>query len=289
MNYLLLIFPAVMWGTLGAFVRVIPLSSTQIALFRTILASATLIIIYIIRKNKINKIELQRNLPKFFLAGTAMAFNWIALFEAYKLTSVSVATVVYYLAPAFVIAASPFCFKEKLTVNKIIGLLAALVGMACVSLSAGIGEVSILGIVLALGGAILYAVVTLTNKSIHSLSGYESAMFELTIAAIVLISYSIVLTNDTWETPSGIGLGSLVMIGVFHTGICYAMYFTAVQRVKAQTSAIFSFADPFAALFVSVFILQEELMLIQFFGAVLIIGGAMVAELWSPKVIKLEN
>ena len=79
------------------------------------------------------------------------------------------------------------------------------------------------------------------------------------------------------------------MIGVFHTGICYAMYFTAVQRVKAQTSAICSFADPFAALFVSVFILHEELMLIQFFGAVLIIGGAMVAELWNPRVIKLEN
>ena len=289
MNYLLLIFPAVMWGTLGAFVRVIPMSSTKIALIRTILASVTLIIIYIIRKNKINKIELRRNLPKLFLAGTAMAFNWIALFEAYKLTSVSVATVVYYLAPAFVIAASPFFFKEKLTVNKIIGVLAALGGMACVSLSAGIGDVSILGIILALGGAILYTVVTLTNKSIHTLTGYESAMFELAIAAIVLIPYSEVFTNDTWEVPNEIGLVSLVMVGVFHTGICYAMYFTAVQRVKVQTSAICSFADPFAALFVSVFILQEELMAIQFLGAVLIIGGTMVAELWNPRVINMWN
>lgn len=279
MNYFLLLFPTIMWGTIGVFVSVIDLTSTQIALMRTVFGSATLIILYIVGKKKLDKEKLRQNLPKLIIAGTCMAFNWIALFEAFKLVSVSVATVIYYLAPAMVMAASPFIFKEKLTANKVIGLCAALLGMGCVSLSAGIGEVSVLGLGIAFLGAVLYAIITMINKSIKTLSGYENAMVELTVAVIVLIPYNLFISRDPWVIPDTISIASLVTIGVLHTGICYAMYYTAVQRVEAQTAAICSFSDPFTALFVSVIFLNESLTPIQIVGAILILGGAMIAEL----------
>ncbi len=279
MNYFLLLFPTVMWGTIGVFVSVIDFTSTQIALMRTVFGSATLIILYIIGKKKLDKEKLRQNLPKLIVAGTCMAFNWIALFEAFKLISVSVATVIYYLAPAMVMAASPFIFKEKLTANKVIGLCAALLGMGCVSLSAGIGEVSVLGLGIAFLGAVLYAIITMINKSIKTLSGYENAMVELTVAVIVLIPYNLFISREPWVMPDTISIASLVTIGVLHTGICYAMYYTAVQRVEAQTAAICSFSDPFTALFVSVVFLNESLTPIQIVGAILILGGAMIAEL----------
>ncbi len=279
MNYFLLLFPTVMWGTIGVFVSVIDFTSTQIALMRTVFGSATLIILYIIGKKKLDKEKLRQNLPKLIVAGTCMAFNWIALFEAFKLISVSVATVIYYLAPAMVMAASPFIFKEKLTANKVIGLCAALLGMGCVSLSAGIGEVSVLGLGIAFLGAVLYAIITMINKSIKTLSGYENAMVELTVAVIVLIPYNLFISREPWVMPDTISIASLVTIGVLHTGICYAMYYTAVQRVEAQTAAICSFSDPFTALFVSVIFLNESLTPIQIVGAILILGGAMIAEL----------
>ncbi len=280
MTYFMLIFPAVMWGTLGAFVRQISLTSTQIALVRTILAAITLTALYFLGNRRIDPTHLRRNLPRLAVAGCAMAFNWIALFEAYQLTSVSVATVVYYLAPAIVIAASPLLYKEKLTPHKIAGLCGALLGMGCVSLSAGVGEISFQGILMAFGGACLYATVVLCNKGVTGMGGFRTSLVEFYFAILVLVPYALFFTQESWMMPDVKGVLCLLVIGVFHTGICYGMYFTAVQRVKAQTTAICSFADPFSALFVSVFLLGESMTAIQVFGAVLIIGGAMVAELW---------
>ncbi len=280
MHYFMLIIPAIMWGTLGAFVRQISMTSTQIALIRTLLAGATLLAIYFLGKQRLTRERFLKNGWKLALAGCAMAFNWIALFEAYKLTSVSVATVVYYMAPAIVIAASPYLFHEKLTRSKLIGAAAALLGMVFISFTDGAGIVSADGVAMAFGGAILYATVILCNKSIQDMSGFETTLVEFAFAILVLLPYSLCLTGETWQMPDATGVFCLLVIGIFHTGLCYWMYFSAVQRVSAQTTAICSFADPFSALFVSFFVLGESMSAIQIWGAVLIIGGAMVAELW---------
>ncbi len=285
MNYFLLIFPAITWGTLGVFVRQIAMTSTQIALIRTLLAFATLLLIYFMKRTPLDMASVKHNLWKLVTAGFAMAFNWIALFEAYKLTSVSVATVVYYTAPAIVIAASPYLFHERLTRPKLVGAAFALLGMIFISFTDGAGIVSADGIAMAFGGALLYATVVLCNKSIVGLSGFETTLVEFAFAIFVLLPYSLCFTGEMWAMPSGTGILCLAVIGIFHTGICYGMYFTAVQRVPAQTTAICSFADPFSALFVSFFLLGESMSALQMAGAALILGGAMIAELWHCSLL----
>ncbi len=272
-----------MWGSLGIFVNYIEVSSVQIALARTVLASITLLVIFIGRKQKLDIKAIKNNKLKLILAGFCMGFNWVALFEAYKQTSVSVATVVYYLAPAIVIAFSPIFFKEKLKFNKIIGLILAIVGMVFVSFSAGVGQVSITGVRLAFIGAVIYAVILISNKSIKGISGFEVAMIELMIAAVVLFVYSVFVSKETFAVPDSLSIVNLIIIGVFHTGICYGLYFTAVQRLRAQTSAICSFADPLSALLISAIFLGEFMSILQIIGAILIIGGAMFAEIYKAK------
>ena len=44
------------------------------------------------------------------LGGTALGLNWVALFEAYKLLNVSLATLIYYVGPILVILLSPILF-----------------------------------------------------------------------------------------------------------------------------------------------------------------------------------
>lgn len=283
MNYLLLIFPATIWGTLGVFVNNINLPTSQLCLFRTILASLTLFIIFKLSGKKLNKEAIKANKFKLLLGGICMASNWVFFFTAYKLCSVSIATVIYYLAPAFVIALSPIVFKEKLTFPKLIGLSFAILGMCFISFTSSDVSISVLGLLSGTISAFLYACVVMFNKSIKGISGFEITMIDLTISIVVLLIYCVFITGDSFYIPDTKSIINILIVGSFHTGICYAMYFTAVQRLKAQTSAILSYCDPVSTLFFSAMFLNESMTVLQMLGAVLIIGGAIFAEVYKGK------
>lgn len=68
-----------------------------------------------------------------------MGFNWILLFEAYKYTTVSVATLSYYFAPVIVTLACPVLFKEKMTGKQWLCFFMSTLGIVLIT---GIGDLS---------------------------------------------------------------------------------------------------------------------------------------------------
>ena len=100
------------FGTLGLFVRHISLDSGELALYRAILAVGLIGIWLIITKNKISILQIKRELPLLFVSGAAMGINWILLFQSYKYTTVSMATLSYYFAPVLVTLICPLFFHE---------------------------------------------------------------------------------------------------------------------------------------------------------------------------------
>ena len=108
-----LIVAMTIFGTIGIFVKHIPLPSSIIALARGIIGTGFLLIFTKIKKIKISFSEIKNNFPILSLSGMLIGIHWIFLFEAYHHTTVAVATLCYYLAPVFIIIASPFVLKEK--------------------------------------------------------------------------------------------------------------------------------------------------------------------------------
>ena len=98
----MLIISMAIFGTIGLFVRNIPLASGEIALYRAVLAAVLIGMYLLISKQKFDFSKMKKELPLLLFSGVAMAFNWILLFEAYKYTTVSVATLSYYFAPVIV-------------------------------------------------------------------------------------------------------------------------------------------------------------------------------------------
>ena len=97
------IFAMMIFGTLGIFIRYIPLPSTVIAEARGVTATLFLLLVIHLRHTSISKEAVRKNLKGLFLSGAAIGINWILLFEAYRYTTVSTATLSYYMAPVFVI------------------------------------------------------------------------------------------------------------------------------------------------------------------------------------------
>ena len=271
-----------LFGTIGIFVRYIPLPSSIIAFGRGLVGMVFLLLVTMIRKSRISGQAIRKNLLWLILSGAFLGMNWILLFEAYRYTTVATATLCYYLAPIIVILAAPVLLKEKLTVRKIICTIVALIGMVCVSgvLQSGIptlGEAK--GILFGLGAAVLYATIILLNKKIHDISAYDKTIMQLGVSALVLVPYCL-LTEDIGALsvePKVLLL--LLFVGIVHTGVTYFLYFGAIEHIHAQSVAIISYLDPVIAVLLSIFVLGEGMNVIGIIGAVLVLGAALMSEL----------
>ena len=272
------------FGTIGIFVRHIPLPSSMIALARGFVGAFFVLLFVYLKKSKLDKAAIKKNFVMLALSGAFIGINWILLFESYNYTTVATATICYYMEPIFVILASPFLLKEKLTAKKAICAAVALLGMVFVSgvLHTGIPALSeAKGILYGLGAACFYATVVLMNKKITEINAYDKTIMQLGMGAIVLSPY-VMLTQDFGTaalsmTPSLWAL--LLFVGLVHTGVAYALYFDSMKALKAQTLAIFSYIDPNVAIILSALLLKESMGLYGVIGAVLVLGSTFISEM----------
>lgn len=280
-----LIFSVSVFGTIGIFVRWIGLPSSVIALVRGAVGAAFLLLLARFRHAPIDRAALRSRWQLLLLSAAIMSFNWITLFEAYRYTTVATATLCYYMAPIFVTLISPILLKERLTARKLLCVFLALAGMVFVSgvPQSGLpGPSEAKGILLALCSAALYAGVILINKYLAGVPAYDRTLLQLAGAAAVMIPY-ILLTEDLSAmsvTPLGAVL--LLIVAVFHTGWCYALYFGSMTVLSAQTVALFSYIDPIVAILLSALLLREPLGWSGILGAALVLGSTLVSELPVP-------
>lgn len=269
------------FGTVGIFVKYIPLDSGIIAIFRAVVGLIFLLGIMLVTRQRFDAQAVRKNLLILCLSGAAMGFNWVLLFESYGHTTVATATVCYYLAPLFLILVSPLV-GERLTAKKLICIGVALVGLVFVSgmMDSGIPTLAELkGIFLALGAAVLYATVMLLNKKLSPIPAYDKTILQLAAAAVVLIPYIFLGKGFDVRDMTALGWILLSVVGILHTGGAYALYFGSMGNLKAQTIAIFSYLDPVIAVVLSAVFLREPMSLWGIAGTVLILGSALVSEL----------
>lgn len=271
----------VLFGTLAPFVRNIPLSSGALALARAVMAAVLIGGFLLITRQKLHLGNLKRNLPLLLLSGAAMGINWILLFEAYRYTTVSVATLSYYFAPVIVTAVSPLLFRERMTGKQLFCFLMATLGLVLIT---GIGDVSSgtdhgKGILFGLGAAVFYAAVMLLNKGIREVDGICRTFLQFLAATAVLLPYVFSTTGIALASLDPLGWGCLLTVGLVHTGITYCMYFSSLKELPGQKAAVLSYVDPLVAVAVSVLFLGEPMTLRQAVGGALILGFALLNEL----------
>ena len=281
-SLVMILLSMIIWGSVGLFRRFIPLPSAVLACCRGIIGTLFLIVFVKVQGRRLIYPLGKRQIFLLILSGAVMGVNWILLFEAYRYTTVSVATLCYYMAPTIVILLSPLLFQEKITLRKGICALLAVIGMVFVSgvIESGIPESSgIKGILFGLGAAVLYACVVIINKKTPGIDPYEKTTIQLAASAAALIPYLIFTGESIPADLPGSAVVMTLIVGLVHTGIAYVMYFGSVDRLPAQTVAILSYIDPITALILSALVLHEQMSVFGIVGSVLIIGAALVSEM----------
>ena len=279
---ILFVFAMLIFGSVGVFVKSITLSSGIITLTRGVIGSIIISLYVLISRTHLNFKQIKKQLPLLCISGAVMGGNWIFLFEAYKNMSVGVATVIYYFAPIIVFIASFFLFRDKFSLPKLIGILSSVIGIIVINFDSSITS-STYGIFSAFMSAVLYAGVMIFNKYFKNLSGLETTLVQMVSATVMLIIYVAVTERGTVFSPSMQEVIMLIIVGVIHTGFAYVIYFSSMQKMNTQNTAILSYIDPASALIFSTIFLNERMSIMGIIGAVLILGGTIFSQLYKSK------
>ena len=270
------------YGTLGVFVRYAGQPSALVALARSSIGTLFLLLLLAVKRQKIDFAAIRRNWRPLLIAGVLLGLNWVTLFEAYRYTTVAVATLCTYLNPIIIVFGAAVLMHEQLTARKLLCIAVALIGMVFVSgvADSGLpdaGEAK--GILLGLLTAVLYGCIVLSNKQLRDISAYDRTLVQLFITTLVLIPYCILHGDFVGLQITGGQLALLLILGVVHTGFAYSLYFGSMAYLPAQTLAILSYLDPVTAVLLSALVLHEPLSGFEILGAVCSLGAAVVSEL----------
>ena len=270
-----------MFGTNGIVASHISLSSYEIVLLRTLIGSLFLIAIYFITGCKLSFYKNKKQSAFLAVSGIAMGASWMFLYEAYAQIGVSISSLLYYCGPVIVMALSPLLFNEKLTLLKIVGFIAVLTGIFLVNGNVS-GQLNKWGILCGLMSAVMYSFMVICNKKAKDITGLENSMLQLLVSFLTSAVFVGIKQGYAMDIQAESVL-PIVILGLVNTGVGCYFYFSSIDRLPVQTVAVCGYLEPLSAVIFSSLLLDEQLTMLQFIGAVLIIGGAMCGELVKRK------
>lgn len=234
-----------------------------------------------------------KNIAPLILLGLFQPFVYMIL-ELYgiSLTSSAVSGVIISLSPILVLLFSGVFLKEKATVLQFVFSLVSFVGVSIMALHSNNGNQNyLLGIILLIFAAAAAAAYNLLNRRIAS----QFTAFERTFVtfAVSFIGFAVITPFAIKESlvqtavsafSSGEFIVSLLYLSIGSSISAFLLYNFAVSNISAVRASSFSNIITIVSLFAGVFILGEELSLIQYFGCALIIIGVYAVNRFCKKI-----
>ncbi len=282
---LMMIIAMSLFGTLGVFTYFIDLPASIIVVGRGLIGASFLLLMIRLSKSKLSKDDIYGNMFTLILSGTCLGLNWLFLFEAYKSIEISVATVLNYMTPALVILISPIAFRTRLTLTKLGCALLALFGLVLVTgiLENGTEDMNTYGITCGILAAVFYTGLVVFNKKLKSISSYDRTFMQLLIAGIIIAIYCLFTVDFGTLEVDTVSIILLVIIAIFQTAVAFTLYFGSLSFLDAPTAVMYGYIEPVLSIFLSVVILHEDLGLIGWLGAALILGSTFLSEILSRR------
>ncbi|TLS37117.1 DMT family transporter [Pseudalkalibacillus caeni] len=281
--YLFIALGASLWGIIGLFVTYLyglGFTPVQVVAIRALSATFFLVLYTLMKNRKLLKIKLADS--KYFV-GTGIIsivfFNW-CLFTAIEETSISIAAILLYTAPAFVTVLSRLLFQEKLTARKLFALFTTLTGCALVIGVFPIGgeTITLYGFLLGIGSGFFYALYSIFGK--FALRKYDSltvAVYTFVFAAIAVAPFSglssfvpLFLHGKVWFYVLGLGFLS--------TMLAYILYTKGLTYVETSRASIIATVEPVVASLISFLVFNEKLVFWQYIGIVLVITAVVLVQ-----------
>lgn len=282
----LVLTAGILWGVIGIFVRYFGergLTSQQIVEIRLVIAAVIFVLYALIFDRKRFRIRL-RHVWCFLGTGivSVAVFSW-CYFKSIELSSLSVASILLYTAPAFVMLFSLIFFRERMTVLKAVSLVLAILGCALTTGVIG-GDLAVTrdGFIFGLMSGICYAL-----YSIFSRFALDRGYHPLTITLYTFIFAGAVMLCVTDPRPAI----TLMSESVWSAGLCvlfaivscvlpYLCYTLGLRYVRPSTASIIATVEPVVATVTGAVVFSEAVSIPWgIIGIVLVIGSVVLIHI----------
>lgn len=277
------LFAGTLWGLMGIFVRKLGtygFSSLQIACLRILFGAALFLMITGIFRRELLKIRF-RDVGLFLGMGLlSLLLFTVCYFTTIHLASLSVAAILLYTSPIWVMLLSAVCFREKITGRKL--LCAAMAFGGCVLVS-GIGSaaslspvVIVTGLMSAVGYGLYSIFGTFALRKYQPLTVTTYAfLFGAAGAAILCKPAEIVTVIASAPNPAGLVL--FLIVTAFVTAVLpYLLYTVGLSHMRASAAAIMASIEPVVATAAGALVFGEGLTIPAFAGIALVLGAIVV-------------
>lgn len=254
-----------LWGCIGFFVRQYQdkgLDSMQAAALRITLAAVIFAVFVLIYKPKLFKIRL-KDIWCFLGTGIiSVGVFTFCYFKSIELSSLSVAAVLLYTAPAFVMLFSLILFKEKMTVMKGVSLVLAVLGCAMTTgVIGGDINVTLAGFLFGLGSGVCYALYSIFSRFALD-RGYEPFtinLYTFFFAAIFSIAACDVRPVIRVVTADIGSIGFAVLFALVSCVLPYVFYTLGLKYISASTASIIATVEPVVATIIGAWYFGEAI------------------------------
>ncbi len=283
--FIFILFAASLWGMAGIFVRTASkyrVSEMELVFGRAALTSLIMAVIILFKNKAYFKVKL-KDLWLFVSAGlfSIVLFNY-SYYTTMRLSSLSVAAVLLYTAPFFVVFISRIVFKIKLTLNKCIACVVAFIGCCMVSgLFDSTHRIGMRALFFGLLTGFGYALYTIFGELLL-MRGYKT--FTITfyvflfagICSLPLVNLRGVAATLKAE-PSAFGI--VFLMALFNTVIPYMFYTTGLLGVDPSTAPIIATVEPVVATLVGFFCFKEEITLWGGMGIIFVLASVVILNM----------
>lgn len=277
------------FGSIGFFTGQTGLPATELVFVRCICATLFLGGLWLLTGGHKTEVWQKSEVKKTLICGVFIVLNWVFLFKAFEVMSISVAISIYNLAPIFVLMLGAVFLAEKMGVRSILATVICFIGSIFIVGTDNFTSVAQFmnsGFVWALLSAIFYALTMFTSKTIKGMSAY-ALTFTQTIVGIVMLlplcdfAHFDGLTATNWLYILGTGF--------IHTGFVYYLFFDSIRNLSTVIVSVLVFVDPVVAILLDVVILSFEPSPLQLTGIVLIFGSILYTVFYPEQKIIVKS
>ena len=284
-EWLLLFLLSVIWG--GAFffaavaVREVP--PLTVVFIRVAIAALALYIYLRIRGDEMPKEKSL--LTAFFILGLMNnIIPFSLLFWAMKSIPSGLASILNATTPIFSIIVAHFMLSdEKMQMNKFIGVVLGLIGVAVLvgGDAFSSSNIAVLGMAACLVAALSYAFAIAYARRFKTMGVSNSmvAFGQLTASTLIMLPIMLVI-DQPWNLPmpSGGVVASLITLALISTALAYVIYFRILAGAGAVNAALVTLLVPASAILLGILFLGEILEPRHYAGLVLILTGLVAVD-----------
>lgn len=284
--YVKLMLTAIFWGGTFIAARVVAqnVGPFSASFLRFAIASIFLVFITIRMEDRIPRLKKHQILPVILLGMTGIFAYNVFFFSGLKTITASRASIVIAMNPIFIAIFAYTFFKEKLTGINVTGILLCISG-AIIVISKG----NPLGIIQGgLGAGELYILGCVASWVLYSLIG-KIAMKDM--SPLVAVTYSCLAGSILLLFPacmegmardiagySAVDWSGIFFLGFFGSVLGFTWYYQGIKKLGAAKASVFINFVPVSAVILACLILKEKLDPSLITGAIMVIGGAYLAN-----------